>query len=172
MIPFAGLALLVCSMSVAGCGQGRESSSYPATSSDSASAVVGHDDLPIRLCLQVDRSRLEAIAQGDVRLWLQLRHRSASTRYSPAYTLSALDADGASAWRESFAMHVDHVEPATGAAQPQRFLFHLREAPIRIDDAGRVCFELDRADSDATAAVETPPVLEVELRWQDVASDR
>lgn len=168
MIPFAGLALLVCSMSVAGCGQGRESS-YPAAS---ASAVVGYDDLPVHLCLHADRSRLEAIAQGELRLWLQLRHRSASARYSPAFTLSAVGADGASAWRESFAMHVDHVEPATGSAQPQRFLFDLRGAPIQVDDADRVCFELDRADSDATAAVEAPPVLEVELRWQEVASGR
>lgn len=171
MIPFAGLALLVCSMSVAGCGQGRESSN-PAAAADSASAVVGHEDLPVRLCLHVDKSRLEAIAQGELRLWLQLRHRSASTRYSPAFTLSDVGADGGSAWRETFSMHVDHIEPATGAAQPQRFLFHLREAPIGIDDAGRVCFELDRADSEATAAVEEPPVLEVELRWQEVASDR
>lgn len=168
MIPFAGLALLACSMSVAGCGQGREPLPPvgPAASEDSAYAVVRYADLPTRLCLDVDRDRLEGIRQGQVRLWLQLRNRGASARYSPAFTLSALDADGADAWQETFAMHVDHTEATTGEARPQRFLFHLREAPIHTDAAGRVCFELDRADSDAAAAVEAPSALEIELRWR------
>ncbi|MBA3487832.1 MAG: hypothetical protein H0T88_11715 [Lysobacter sp.] len=165
MIPFTGLALLVCSMSVAGCGQGREPSPA-AAATDSASAVIRYADLPTRLCLYVDRNRLEEIRQGHVRLWLQLRNRSASMRYSPAFTLSALDADGASAWQETFAMHIDQIEPATGEAQPQRFMFRLSEASIQTD-AADVCFKLDRAD--AAAAVEQPSALEIELRWQEVA---
>lgn len=166
MVPFAGLVLLVCSMSVAGCGQGREPSPA-AAATDSASEVVDYAELPTRLCLYVDRNRLEAIRQGQVRLWLQLRNRSPSTRYSPAFTISTVDADGASAWQEPFAMHVDQIEPTTGEAQPQRFMFRLSEAPIQTNAADEVCFKLDRAD--AAAAVEHSSGLEIKLRWQEVA---
>lgn len=171
MVPFAGLALLACSMSLAGCGQGREPSPAAgfADSADAASAVAGYADLPARLCLRTEHHRLEGIRQGQVRLWLQLRNRSSSAQYSPAFTLVALDAEGASAWQESFAMHVGHIEPGTGAAQPQRFQFHLRDAGIQPDSDGRVCFELDHADGDPAATEEVPSALEIELRWEEVA---
>lgn len=146
----------------AGCTQAAQADKHQVGMHET-STVVRYGGLPARLCLPADADIVATVARGETRLSLQLRNRTPSSRYSPAFHLLLIDHGSVRRPLETFGMQVDHVEH--GNAAPQRFLFDLRDAGLMPDADGKVCFEVER-DSDAEVATPVDAQLEITLGWQ------
>ena len=152
--PFGAMVVCVAMLCIAtGCASAQsrvraaEASAFP---------------LRLCLCLSPDAATRAGLSRGDVGLEVALRHRVPHLRYTPAFRVFAVQADGVRQEVHAFGMQPDIVE--RGRPVAQRFAVDLRGHALTPDARGRICFEIERADGSPEEAA--PAAMDVSIGWR------
>ncbi|GAA4803431.1 hypothetical protein [Lysobacter hankyongensis] len=151
-LPFGAAAVCVAMLCVA----------TACASAQSRVRAADASAFPLRLCLSPDAATRAGLSRGDVGLEVALRHRVPQLRYTPAFRVFAVQANGVRQEIHAFGMQPDIVE--RGRPVTQRFAVDLRGHALTPDARGRICFEIERADGSPGEAA--PPAMDVSIGWR------
>lgn len=152
LLPFGAAAVCVAMLCVA----------TACASAQSRVRAADASAFPLRLCLSPDAATRAGLARGDVGLEVALRHRVPQLRYSPAFRVFAVQANGARQEIHAFGMQPDIIE--RGRPVAQRFAIDLHGHALTPDVRGRICFEIERADGSPGEAAS--PAMDVSIGWR------